>query len=797
MTSIQPRGEGVFQHRVLLCLVLTIFLTSIYMLTYSGQIEIADQLDYFDTTGSVVRFGEYSRDLTLFQHPPVDYHFDRPHPFRESVVDKGFPLAAAPLYWLAENTPGFGLVHTTYLFNVFVMAILCAIMFWYVLALGYSETVAVIAALCLGLLSIVWPYTQTFFREPLMMVFLLATALMLEYWRTRRYQALHFLIIALMLLIAAFFSKDAVLLAFPGLIALILPEALWRQEWFRRASTMLLIAALIVSVICAYTGIFGFLSAQPIVAQYDLIPDFAQTAFHTYLFSVGGSLWGTSPILLLGLYGGWLLWKRGEHRLIWGALLVALAFATGYALFRGEHWFGGTVWPQRFLLPVIPFLILPMLPALERLNRRPVLITFVVLALYSLWWQFSGISYRWNAYSEAIFEESQGGLVYWLPGFNDLRHMRPVQLAEFWGVKPLNFAWVRANLPLWPVLFVTLAAFSGGLVYRSLRSRASSWILLTPVLLGGAILWGMLALYPVDPAYRADDQALHQMVEIIRQETKPGDIVMLADGLYLDFFANYGKVGQVHLPVFPYHPGERGSFDQPLERESDNPDVLLADQTAPTVYHLADNHQRLFLLTSGGPEVLWSMRPFERFMGQHYYRVRELRTDADVRMLEYATIDAPDSYSFRSPDTLTDLIYTAGNGETLELVGYSLPSGTTYSMGDALALSLYWHSPQTPTRNYVVTWRVVDMTSGVPVAQGEDTWPGATFKPTTTLAPDVPVWDHRALFLDIPPGEYRLWVLVYEVDDATGVITNLTAEGTEVINGQIGILPVTITVGEG
>ncbi len=786
------RGDSRTRHRVLLSVVLFTLLASVYMITYSGQVEIGDQIDYFDTTGSFVRFGEWSLDLTYFQNPPRYFAPGRLHPLRDSIIEPGFIFAAAPLYWLAEVTPGLGLVHTAYLINILTTAILGVLIFWWVLALDYREGVALLAALTIGLGTIVFPYSQTYFRETLAVDFLIAAALLLELGRRRGYGLRHggLVLGAGAFCLFAYVTKEAALLGYPALLVLMLPDPFWRRV--HRAAGAALMIALGSSVALAYTDLFSHLQVIPLVRDYYVLPDYAQTALHTYLFSVGGSLWGTSPVVLLGLVGGVILWRRGSMRLMWAAALAALTFAYAYALLRGEHWFGGTIWPQRFLLPAVPFLVLPLLPVFEQLQRRVMLAAFALFGLYSLWWQAAAVSFRWEEYSRAIYDESFGGLVYWLPGFNEVRYLRPVELSALWGQVPLNFAWVRADLPLWGMAFALLAVGCAALLRRQTLPRAVGLLPLVWLALTTA---GLFALYPRDPAYMAADSALHEMVTVIRNETTPGDVVLLNDPTYLPFFLNSGKVGRVHLPVLPYHPGERGSFEQPLERISDNADVLLADHTIPTIDFIANQHARLWLLTSGGPEIPWSMRPLERFLGQHYYRVRERRTDADVRLLEYSTADAPDTYGFYGPEVLTAITYRANNGDALTLEGFTLSSGTRYHVGAALPLSLLWRVEQSTPRNYTVAWFVVDAATGVIALQGEDTWPGATFKPTSRLRTGVPVWDHRALWLHIPPGDYRLRLLVYDYDDATGQIRNLSASGGEILDdGSSALLPVTLQV---
>lgn len=94
------------------------------------------------------------------------------------------------------------------------------------------------------------------------------------------------------------------------------------------------------------------------------------------LFSAKG-LFILSPVLMLGFYGLYLMWRserRAEAGVI-GAIFVAyLAYNSGYWLPFG----GGSPGP-RFLIPVIPFLGLAMAPAFKRLPT-----TAMALALPSV-----------------------------------------------------------------------------------------------------------------------------------------------------------------------------------------------------------------------------------------------------------------------------------------------------------------------------------------------------------------------------------------------------------------------------
>ena len=823
---------------LLIFTLLVLGLASVYTISYSGQIEIADQMQYFDATGSAAQFGDFKLDISMWENMPRSYPQRESDALRDTVAEPGFIIAAAPLYWLAERLDGVGLVHATYFFNIWVSALLCGVMFLYGVMLGYRLEIALIGAICLGLLTIIWPYTQTFFREPFMMLLLLLCALSIERFRSvRRGGRWIWLLLAVVLGIAAFFSKDAVMLALPGLFALLLPDSFWQARATKILLAVGIVVGFVISGLVAFTDILLLLSPEvatiPLAGPFVIETVYTHTALHTYLFSLGGSIWGTSPIALLAIPGTYWLWRENRLRHVCAALLMIFAFAFGYALLRGSEWFGGTIWPQRFLLPVLPFVLWLIFPALDRIFKRSIdrrsanrrsanrlwLIVFVALALYSLWWQLSGIAFRWESYSRATYEISEGGLVYWLPGFNDPRYIRPLVLVPLWTTDPLNFAWTRTGVWWIPLVFAGFALICFGLTWGIVRHRIiprrMAWVpvawlpMLIPLHL--LLVYILLRAIYIDPAYAGSRTDLHEMVDLIRQEVPLGEFVLLADREYNYgnygaagnfFFLNYGKLGQVRMLGFPFHPGDRASCDQPLRVEAQNPMAQLDIYTVPMINHLADHHDRLWVLASSGPALPCVVRSMERFMGMYYYRfsggpeTANRQTSVNARLLEYHTADAPDPYAFRGAEEAVDLRFQALEGGTLDLIGQTLPSGDTYAPGDWLPLSLYWQTESTHTQLYTVAWYLAK--DGGVVVTGENTWPGATFAPTTLWEPGLPLWDHRALRLpsDLAPGDYQLWVKVYYYDVSAAQIVDLAADGENVIDGVIGVLPVRIRVGD-
>lgn len=794
---------------------LTLTFVCIYLLTYSGRIELGDEIQYFDITGSLARHGQLALDLSVWQpgSQPRDFVAARGHPLRIMEVEPGLIVAGLPLFALAERVAGFGLVHTVFLLNALVTALIVAVYDVLARRLGASRRAALALAAGLGLLTALWPYSPTYFREPLMILLMLLGVVALEQARAAGLHPVRRLVWALAGvagLALAFLTKEALVLALPGLLILLLPDALWRWRALRWLSVIALTALIAVPWLLTYTDVIGLLAQllpdAPLLGRFAFELNETQLVLHVFGFSIGGSFWASSPVLLLSVPGAWLLWRSGQphaRRLALGGLAVAVGYCLGYALFRGETWHAGTVWPQRFLLPVLPFALLPALPVFERVfgadngaDRRSRLwrALFVVVVLYALWWQLSGLAFRWGLYAEQATFDQSFGLIHWLPGYDEPRYLRPVALLRLWGQTEANFAWVRAGLGAWPLIFGGLALLMAVMWWRWPGAMRWTNLAVAAGLLAG-LGWGLTALYRADPLYMAERADLRALIEAVRAEATPGDVLLVNDPQYTFFLFNYGKVGPVWTPILPYHPGDRGSCEQPLAVESDHPAALLAPVTVPLVNTFAATRERFWLLMSTGPELPCVVRPLERYLGAFYYRLGELKASPTARLIAYAARPAPDPFAWRGPERLTEALFTHSSGEGLRLTGYTLPRGQRYAAGDALALSLGWQVDATPTRDYTVAWFVVDA-GGRVVAQGEDGWPGASFAPTSTMQPGRAYWDHRALRLPptLPAGAYRLWVRLYWLDPASGALDNLRVTGADALNGTLALLPDTLTV---
>lgn len=774
-------------------LALVTLLACCYMLTYSGIIESGDSFQLYDAVSSFVTFNDLLLDVSGGMRQPQSFTDIEYYPFSTVDAEPLQIVLAAPLYWLAQHLPGIGLAHTGWLFNVLVCALAGGVLYLYAVDLGYSRRVGIVAALALGLGTITWAYSKTFFREPLAMLMILLAAWMAHRWRVSSYRSWRHLLLLMLACLGILLAKATAVLALPAVLLIAAPEAA------RINRRVLIGAGLALALLAGVFVLLAFFGEQiGVGARYNPLAriigdstDFFPTAIHSYLISPGGSLWGTSPVILLALPGLWLLHRRRQYRYVIAVPLALLAFAFGYALSSGAYWFGGMSWPPRFLLPVVPLLIIPALPVFEHLVRRPYRFVWVVptvlLGLYSVWVQLSAVSLWWGEYPRALPPEA-GGLIEWGGGLNDPRYFRWVLIPSLWGDVPLDFAWTRTNQPLWAVGFAVLA-----LVCLWLLRRPSKLIVGLPAAFVLMTFIGLRLIHD-DPYYLPPREGLFPMLEQIERETMAGDVVLLNNREYERFFFNYARFGAetARIATQPIQYGDRPSEAQPAERESRNPDALLLNLTTLMIHKLTATRERLWLLENRGPDFPWAVRPIERFMAQHYYPLRVITTGAAVRLIEYSTVSAPDPYDFRSPDTLSDLVYD----NRLRLAGFNLPAGTTFSPGDALPLSLSWQAAAPLDEDYYIAW-FLRAGDGSAVAQGMDSRPGGDFERTSQWQVGVPHWDNRALRIpaDVEPGQYQVWVKVYRFDPQFTPVDLPVTSGQQ-IDEVIGVLPVTIRITE-
>lgn len=802
MSATDPAMPRLHQTRVFILLIVAVMTG--YMLTYRGRIESGDTLRALDALTSLSRFGDTLMDESTWFKPPLRIREGLDWPLSEFDVEERQQLQLAmPLLKLAERLPRVGNIHGVWLFNIIIASLSVGLIYLLLCALEYRASVALLVALSAGFATNLWAYSQTFFREPLVGFFLLLALFSIQVGR-RRALPIRSLGIAAGAgcLYLAVLTKTSALIALPAIVIFALPTISPSNRWLtQRFSTYLLSIVVMLLVALMFVEPLAD-SLRGLLPELDPATDFVAYALRTYLLSPGASFWGTSPLLLLSILGALILLRQGHGRLAWTIFALVAGYALAHALTTGAHWFGGLSWPPRFLVPVIPVAMLATAPIADKVvngRNKWLAMVWMVLLLYGIWIQFSAVSLGLEHYGESLPAESMA-LSEWEPGLVEPRYFRWVVLPGRWADLGIDFLWVRAGQPWWPISFGAFGLAVALLMRRIHRSPRSRWRRTTPILAILFLPWlylNLSAIYDRDPATRSQQPALRDTLAALKENATDGDVLLLPDNLYGEFVLNHLDGSRIRPIVLPSSPAQAASDKQPALLSSKNPNDWFGVFSFRAIHHLASSHDRLWFLANTSPFMAWSFRPYERYLALHYYSLGEINlehADDTVRLLQYSTrYSAPDPLTIHFGEVASDLVY----GEQIWLRGIVLPGGYQYAPGETVELSLLWQALSQPAHSYTVAWFVVDSASGVPVAQGHDSAPQAGFESTSDWVADAPIWDNRALRLPgtVAPGHYDIWVLLYRYDHVSEVILRLPVAGSEVTeNGSVGVLPLVVVV---
>jgi len=791
-----------------LALLLAVIIACVSMLIYRGRDDSGDELSYFDASTSWVRFGDFGFDESLWRSFPNLLLPTDALPIQElAASERAFSRLISPLVWLADHLPQVGVLHGVWLANVLVAIALGVLFFALALRLGYSEGVAFGVALATCLFTSLTSYSKTLFREPMVAFFLLLSVYAVYRARASRqwFWGAVWASIAVLGTYSAYLIKDSAFLALPALALLAIPHIprLAQSRGLVRVYQALLVCAFVFTVLMAYSTPFHNIINDilaPILRLLNAKTAFSQEALHAYLFSVGGSLWGTSPILLLGFVGAW-YWRKTRPRLLWVIVLMVLGYTFGHAYLTGEHWSAGLSWLPRFLVPIVPLLGLLLLPVFKRIVQvRPrfLIAITLILGVYSAWINVvASISFL-QTYT-LFYPEGAPRVWGWSEGLNSLSYLRWLLLPQTWGSVGYDLAWYRAGLPLWAwsngVLFlVALGCAYWVMRHQTLPKRALLGVvtlLLVVLVVNGA---GLVSLHDVDPEHQATDASLHQALALLDEMAKEGDVLLLPDLRASDFVLNELRGAKVRPLVLGDQWGETyNAVDEPQIRSESVPDLLIWGAMR-SVDHLALQQRRVFLLATLSDYETWAVRPVERYLNLQYAVVQQwTMQDNRTRLLEYAMVGQLPSRTFSLPEVRLEARF----GDHIRLHGVTLPNGTRYAPDDTLAIAFSWSADATVTDDMVMTWFINPTGNTAPPVQAMDARPQNGFASTLLWKPYERVWDRRGLRLPsgLPAGEYEVWVLMYRfVDGAPQRLTVSAQEGMTVLEESVLVLPITLVI---
>ena len=321
----------------------------------------------------------------------------------------GWSLAAAPLCALGrvvatllpQVTEGFATRVAVMLLNPLLTAA-SGVLLFKLARRFYPTYLATTLALLYGLCTIAWYYAESAFSEPLVTLLLLAAITSIE----RGHPTM------------AGIALGGTVLARQMALLLAVPVAVWALVHARRDGTGRRIrcaSQLLVPLALGQMAVFIYNVSRfgnPLEYGYWGVGWDTPLLLGLYsqLLSPGKGLFVFMPVLLLGILGWPLLWRKQRD---WAWLFLALvAFhLVPYALY--EDWAGGGGWGPRLLLPIVPILLLPAGEVIQRWQVQRVgrLVMLLLIAL-SLFVQVLGVSVNWARHLQRVLDESASSVTY-------------------------------------------------------------------------------------------------------------------------------------------------------------------------------------------------------------------------------------------------------------------------------------------------------------------------------------------------------------------------------------------------
>lgn len=743
----------------------------VYWITSSLTFIGTDEWFLFDTAESFARRGSVMRNMTADLDWPG-------HTYVEPVL----PLLSVPLIVLADRVPEIGVAHTVLVFNMLVTAATGTLLFLYVRRLDYGRVVAIALALLFGLTTIAWPYSKNYFREPIAGFVLLLAAYGLLRWRQamRRSDVWphYWLLMATASAAVSVLAKESGAIGVPILVLIpLVGFRYWPRTWRDRWQLGLLVAVLVG---IAFAGIYGYTQVlgagvfrfHPFARVHEAYSNFrvAGEGILGFLISPGKGVFWHSPIMLLALVAPLLANKGRKLDTSWPLLMLG-TFITVYAFVRGVVWFGGTNWGPRYLVPVMPFVMLGVAPALQRCvlgNRKRVWIFIVtLLAVLGLAVQLGAVWVNPLEYY-AVLEATgiQGApwtVAIWLPSF--------APIVGHWSLllsgAAADFAWVQSSIkgPDWVLatsFLLGVSVFAWVLIHVGRvevgRLTAAGSLTITLLILVG-LTWMSLRRIYSDQRFRGENEALHTMRIELENTPFPDPVIFLNNRTYFDYMINYYK-GDAMWYTLELNPKEMVPFGGNVPEPSIDPfDLLNPDAWSPVDY-FGRQHQTVLLVMETGIYHTNVVRPMEWWMNSEFHHIQSRDYAEDVRAISFSSVNAPPREA--APEFRLDVFL----GDGVALRGYDpQPLPGLVSPGSLLNLSMQWQALRDIQQSYTIGTFLINPSGAI--ALQNDSRPVGGFWPTSSWRAGDLIRHNVAFVLpdDLPPGHYELWTVMYSPID--------------------------------
>ncbi len=764
---------------------ITAFVAAIYWFTFGGRLGNLDEVAVLAVTESLVKRGAVDANSILWLNSPMAWG---------SIVHQGVDgnyysikgvstaLLAAPFYWLGLWSGAFGLAPFALITNVVLSACVAGAAMLCVQTLGFRIQTAVLAALATAFSTMMWPYSKTLLTEPANALgFIIAMWGVSTNARTTSAPALLVAGLGLGLAVAsAYIHLIALPLFFLFVILGQSSRRLSRMEWRARLyrTLFLLLGFIPFGLGVAYYNTIRFsgpfntghnLAALGLGFQVDTL---LGGLYGLTLSPYRGLLFFFPPFVILPL-GLRLLSKNhgrnGEAVLIGALVTVELLLYSSWTV-----WWGGFTLGPRYLLPLMPLMIVGLAPILDLLfvPKRSRLIYLVVglfafsVAMQALFATSDYSQYEDQVSSRLNFQLLNARALTDVVQAIRLDYWTPLGLIETIHPFPFNLAWldssgIHAASFLTAALAVLISGVGLGVGVRAKATagRAIAWWWPALSVLAIAIAF-TVGLHDYASRVRASNAMPVEPLLFIEERASNGDaVIFVAPEKRFDFLNVYHS----RLPIYG------------LSRDS----TALSPVNASGLMLAFQTHSRVWVLFDGIPPAD-PLNPAERWLAQNAYPAED-HWIGSIRVGLFGR--------GMSLDAACTLPTKWVNG--IALVGCRYPSVIDSHVG-VIPLDLDMIAEAQVNGNYSV---FVHLDADGSLVAQHDSIPGAGYFPTYTWRTNVPVAVKFGVALpaNLPAGEYK--IALGMVDLATGhrVPINRYADGVSMDDDRVNIGSIKIT----
>jgi hypothetical protein len=369
------------------------------------------------------------------------------------------------------------------LLGIFSGAGVVVLLFLICIRLGFDELASTICAIGLGLCTFSWFYARTFMTEPTSTLCLVLTfyGLLLSSAKSTRSLWLFVSGLGLALAILVRLQNVIVLPVFGAY--LIYGLRISRQCDWRATLVAIAIWSAPILASLSLVAIYDYLRfGTPTDTGFELglSPIIFQNPWYVgvygLLLSPGKGIFWYAPILLPALYGWKFLWKKCPEITAMLGLLIG-----SYLLFYAHvhWWFGGGCWGPRFMVEILPFLMIGFAALIDHGLGTIGWIVIGTAAALSFFVQITSVLVSYMPYVAMMIRTQETfGLLLWAPAYSPIfveakylvHHVYPYDLA--YNAYPSAFL---AHVHL-VALIAAIAVLASGIViihpFRRIRTFA-------------------------------------------------------------------------------------------------------------------------------------------------------------------------------------------------------------------------------------------------------------------------------------------------------------------------------------